>query len=749
MIKFLQFSALIFYSVLLFGQDREELSSLHRQSVRLAEKDTALVGSYLKIGLWHLDASGKKVFPKSKDSIVFYADKALKLSKKLHYGIGEGKSLLLYNDYYYQMYDPRSTVSAEQAMEIFKKLKYDKGIAESYLRLARDYENPDEKHIQTALKAKELYKKIKDPFKEGCSAKVIAEIYQGLGNFKNALLYAQESVRLFAAAKYQKEELVRSYLIIKLIYYYQGDIDKSFKYGLEALHLSEKIDSTSELTASCYSHVGTLYSFTNKKEQALEYLKKALEISYQYNNINFTAITTSNLVQILMNLKREKQAAEYLKKIENYNLDFESKVAFISKSILVYAELGRFSKADTYVRQALEILKRTEENVIVCRLYLPLAKYYFSVKQYSLSRLYYEKNKKWALKTNNKFILQTIYEQLFIIDSIQSDYKSAIQNLQFYQLYKDSILNEEASKRIEELTLQYQVVKKDKDLKAKENNNKLLVKQNKLQEEKLWRSNLIRNLSVLGVLVLGIFIALLYNRHKTNKRNNRLLQQQQDEIAENNEALSHLVTEKDWLLKEIHHRVKNNLHMIMSLLNSQSYFLQDKAAISAIQSSQHRIQSMSLIHQKLYMADNLSAIRMQEYISDLIEYLTDSFSGEKKVKFHLSVQEVEMDVSQAIPIGLIINEAVTNSFKYAFTDRDDGDVSVILKGGSGRDYSLEIKDNGSGLPQDFSIDNTKSLGMKLIKGLAKDLQGTLEIESDAQGTRIKIDFLHKDLQFGK
>src|SRR5690606_4720811 len=144
------------------------------------------------------------------------------------------------------------------------------------------------------------------------------------------------------------------------------------------------------------------------------------------------------------------------------------------------------------------------------------------------------------------------------------------------------------------------------------------------------------------------------------------LQDQQQQINQKNQDLEQLLVEKERLLKEIHHRVKNNLQIVMSLLNSQVASLQDKAALSAIQDSQNRVQAMALIHQKLYQTEGVARIPMNAYIEEVVDYLQDSYALSRQVSFKLFIEPMELDVNLAVPLGLIINEAITNTFKYAF-----------------------------------------------------------------------------------
>ena len=172
------------------------------------------------------------------------------------------------------------------------------------------------------------------------------------------------------------------------------------------------------------------------------------------------------------------------------------------------------------------------------------------------------------------------------------------------------------------MKIAYATEQKDSLIKFKEQNIQLLTKQDQLQKSKLQQGAILRNISFAVVALLIIIMALLYNRYQLKQRTNRKLESQQSEIAKQNLSLQHLVNEKEWLLKEIHHRVKNNLQIVMSLLNSQSAYIDNEPALTAIHDSQHRVHAMSLIHQKLYNSENVSSIDMSFYIRELVSYLS-------------------------------------------------------------------------------------------------------------------------------
>lgn len=238
-------------------------------------------------------------------------------------------------------------------------------------------------------------------------------------------------------------------------------------------------------------------------------------------------------------------------------------------------------------------------------------------------------------------------------------------------------------------------------------------------------------IAVLLFLILAWTVVLLYNYY--NKKRNNL------KVDQKNASLNQLLQEKEWLIKEINHRVKNNLQIVMGLLQRQSSFIDNAEALNAIQNSEHRMQSIALIHQRLYQSEGLTLIDMRGYIEELIGYLTGCFDTANRLNFQREVDDIRLDVNQAVPFGLILNEAITNSIKYAFPDSRPGLIKIILRQTKENEYLLVIADNGVGLPSNFNIDANNSMGVSLIKGLSRQLNGTLEIQNQ-DGLTLKIVF---------
>ncbi|MGA7938041.1 MAG: PAS domain S-box protein [Kovacikia sp.] len=217
----------------------------------------------------------------------------------------------------------------------------------------------------------------------------------------------------------------------------------------------------------------------------------------------------------------------------------------------------------------------------------------------------------------------------------------------------------------------------------------------------------------------------------------------QQDITEQKQAAEQIqssLREKEVLLKEIHHRVKNNLGIVDGLLQMQSRRSPIPQVIEALKASQNRIASIALVHEKLYSSRDLAKINFTQYISDLTAHLFDSYNiHTSQITLTTQIDPISLDIDTAIPCGLIINELVSNSLKYAFSNNQTGEIQVSLRHHQNNTLTLTVRDNGNGLPQNFNLKQTKTLGITLVKGLANQLKGTLEVHSHP-GTAFSISF---------
>jgi len=249
----------------------------------------------------------------------------------------------------------------------------------------------------------------------------------------------------------------------------------------------------------------------------------------------------------------------------------------------------------------------------------------------------------------------------------------------------------------------------------------------KLQLEKKDNEKLF--LIILSTLLLGI-IGLIYRNSKNRKRTN-------EELEEKNSIISKSLSENNTLMKEIHHRVKNNLQIVSSMLSLQLRYIDDSAVKEVVLESRDRVKSMALIHQKLYQEDNLKGVFMSTYIESLLSSLSHSYKLDSmSINIESEVDDIWLDVDSAIPIGLIVNELITNSIKHAFRE-DGGQINVKLKRKQ-ENLQLAVSDNGVGIGDKFNIDEQKCFGFKMINSFLRKLKGKIEV-SNKNGTHIKID----------
>ncbi len=214
------------------------------------------------------------------------------------------------------------------------------------------------------------------------------------------------------------------------------------------------------------------------------------------------------------------------------------------------------------------------------------------------------------------------------------------------------------------------------------------------------------------------------------------------DVTERNRAMEKLTAslkEKEVMLKEIHHRVKNNMQVISSMLRLQAGYIEDPKALELFQESQNRVKSMALIHEKLYQSQDLARIDFADYLRNLTNHLFRSYSGRADITLNIEVSDVRLGVDAGIPCGLIVNELVSNALKHAFPNGRPGQITVALRRENGT-YVLSVKDDGVGFPKDVDFRNTPSLGLQLVNTLVSQLDGSVELISNGAGTEFRIEF---------
>lgn len=530
-------------------------------------------------------------------------------------------------------------------------------------------------------------------------------------------------------------KLLFQLLLLAEVKRYGGAFNEALKYAMEGYKVALQTNDTANLH-NVYGELALDYEEMNEPEKAVYWYKQCIKERLKNRGDGYAIYRTTYLmIAQMIKVKKDREGLAFLQELVKTNPPVGNYINAVLSHCFAYCynSIGNYARAEKYFLQMIDVFdKEVENNDELFIANLDVCKFYVAQKKFNIAEPYLKKAF-LHIEGPSIFRIMDLHLAAFKIDSASQKYLSAIEHFRKYKLISDSLYNEAKSKQIEELNVKYEVEKKEQNLT-------ILQKENTLQQKSLRQEKITRNYILASVLLLLLIVGLLYNRYQLKQRANSQLEASRQKIEKQNISLQHLVKEKEWLLKEIHHRVKNNLHTISGLLDAQASYLQNKEALTAITDSQHRVQAMSLLHQKLFNSESLSNVQMQEYIHELVGYLEHSFGTQQAVKFNVDVDHLELGLSYALPIGLILNEAITNAIKYAFPGKQEGAVNVQLKRQAANHCLLLIADNGKGLPADFDPQQSNSMGMSLMQGLSDDINGVFSIHNNF-GTEIKISFV--------
>jgi two-component system, sensor histidine kinase PdtaS len=587
-----------------------------------------------------------------------------------------------------------------------------------------------------------IYHELKDPTREIISDTYFTYLTFAAGDVPRSTKGALHTLALQDSIKFPYTQFIQDQL--SCISEATGDHITMLIHALSEVDVSERTKLDFEMSLF-YARLGSAYEHLDSQDPKADYyFKKALNAAIDKGGLS---IGYDLVFSVTWRLLQQNKADESFRLINSFvskyppNNPSDKQTVFI---VLGYYYVTINNKAEAEKKYLAAVALENDAvkitNIQAGRSYYQLGHFYTDMGEYAKAKPYLEK---YIANTTHTVPDLTYASQaqkdLSKIDSAAGNFTSAFQHLVKHVDLYDKIYNSTQLKALENLKIKYETREKEQSIK-------LLEAKGSTDRAELQKVGLQRNLTFGGVLALVLVSGLAYNGYRNKKRSNLLLNAQQREINEKNSSLERTLTEKDnllsdkdLLLKEVNHRVKNNLHIVMSLLDSQSAYLNNNAAIAAIQDSQNRVHSIALIHQKLYSSENITQVDMQSYIPELIDYLNESINGaDNKVVITHHIASIMLDVSQAIPVGIILNESITNSIKYSFPDKKKGEIRVNMSSLEDT-VKLEVMDNGAGLPPDFDITKARSLGMNLIKGLTNQLKGQFSIVSD-KGVIVTIEF---------
>ena len=544
---------------------------------------------------------------------------------------------------------------------------------------------------------------------------------------------------------------------LAVLYFDMGDLGKALDYCFRALNAVGR--RKSYYLKNIYSLLALIYQQTDVPDEELNYGRMAVEEAIRINNKDVHYFTTF-VIDAFVKEGHPDQALAYLQKFIAANPAYtpEQQEAIAYNYGLIYDALGAYPKAAPLFRQLANIdtaaqLENNENtykhhhlNPFLVHLYI--GRFYVHWSKYQQASSFLQKALADPPMNRPSTARSELQLLLYKTDSAAGDLRSAIGHYILHTAIKDSIFNAKKMQQFQTLQVQYQTKQRDQSIL-------LLRSESERQRDQLHEASFTRKITFGGIILLLILAAWAYYAYRAKRRNVQRLLAQQGEINEKNLTLEHLLgeknellTEKNILLQEVHHRVKNNLHTVMSLLESQSAYLSDKAARNVLLDSQNRIHTISLLHQKLYWNSNVTSLEMAPYIAELCAFLASSLGArERRIAISQSIDPIQLDIALGLPIGLLLNEAITNSLKHAFPANTDqhaaqtGHIGVTMRCLPGGLVSLQICDDGIGMPSG-SGDGSRSLGMTLMKSIGQKIGESFIIDSSDEGVRVTLEFRH-------
>ena len=580
--------------------------------------------------------------------------------------------------------------------------------------------------IEGYTRARRLFIELRDTLDAIQTLKTIADLHLSgneLALAKQELLEVQHT---FEAIKFP--QIYYTFDLLRAVCKAQGDIAGEIYYAIRMLGATDSAKTDNGDLVYFNLRMAEAYRDADMSERSLQYTEKAFVLDSGRQGGYPLALATAAYG---LDLVQNDSAARALGLLAPFSKDDDTIAAVHVEYVrcLAYTALGKVEPAERSGLRCLELADSFYAHRSPVISPHALALFCTGLAEVYILRGAFNKAAETldripADPTAPKYLvdLRRLALDRFRVDSGLKRFDSALYSFRLYKLYSDSLTGIAKAVRFAEINTKYETEKKDRDIL-------LLEKDNRLALGQVRRSRFERNTLIGGVLLLMVICGLGYSRYRIKKKHGAELERQQREILGKNAALERLLQENQWLLREVHHRVKNNLQMVTSLLQSQSAFLTDPKALDAVNDSQSRVRAMALIHQRLYKGVEVSTIDMDDYITDLVDSLRDTVQPGRSIAFDVRIEKLSLDVSQAISVGLILNEVITNSIKHAFDGRSNAVIRVWLKHAADGNIELFAADNGRGLPPDYDIDTGNSFGFRLIRGLAQDLEAKLTLVS--------------------
>ncbi len=555
-----------------------------------------------------------------------------------------------------------------------------------------------------------------DLFSMGNISYYLGRAYRSRGDYSKALEHFAQSQLLYESIS-DSSNIAKATYQLGILNLFRGSMSTSLQHLSRALDIYQQVGSPNDI-ADMYNALASYYSDNNQLDAAIEKYKEALVIYEEQNDTSGRANVHANLGMSYIEEKEYTLAEEHLLrqgKLDsllgtNWGLGFH--YDFMG---YLYEEQERYTLALKWYDQALRTRKKEKSHYNICESNLSIASVLHKLNRYRAALPYLEEVISYQDSHQSLSQQERAYATLSKCYTALGQYENALSYHKLLKSTTDSIYQKE---KLEELASMETAMKKselDAEIQVLNKENEI-AELSLLQQKKLVRASIFTSTIFLG---LGLVLFLLYRKIKTQKT-----------------EIESALKEKDILLREIHHRVKNNLQIISSVLSLQSRQSKDSNIQQAINEGRNRVRSMALIHQNLYQRENLTGVNVTHYLEKLVEELFHTYNINRDViQLDLAIEEIDLDVDTMIPLGLIINELVSNSLKHAFDENENGQITISLRE-EHDNLVLKVMDDGKGVTEE-ELFKSNSFGNRLLRAFSQKLKAKYSIET-RDGTKITM-----------
>ncbi len=544
-----------------------------------------------------------------------------------------------------------------------------------------------DQRIEYLRQAVEIADKLNYPTGKGYALYELGHAYNTIGDFEQALSVAMESLKIFSSNGNDDYE-ANVHSLIGMLYFYLENFDSAINHLETALEIRQQSGDQLQI-ANAVTNLGNLMGITGNFPQALEYYQSALKIREATNDLGGKSQLYNNIAN-------------------------------------VYLAMDELDKVLPYREKALAIDRETGDSWQIALKTYNLAEYYLIINEPEKAYPFIIESKSIAEDLENRGLIDDNIHFLAWYYELIQDYDNA---LKYQKLYTQSIketFSLELSDQVGEMKVKYETEKKEKEAQTA-----------KIQLKTAYTQKLALIFIVVIMLIIAIFILILfYKKKRDSQLLERLIEARTKELLiakeraeENEEKIKTNLLEKTALLQELFHRTKNNMAIISAILSMESGRTNNEYLKNTFRDIKNKIQAMSLVQNKLYKSGNLSNINFKEYIQDLYTVIRQSFGvNPDKINITYDLQDVNISIDSAVPLGLVINELLSNIFKHAFPE-DKGDINIkLLKNDEGFIH-LSLSDNGVGLPPNYDPRKNALMGLTTVFSIIdKQLKG--EINTD-------------------